>query len=64
MRNWLATALNGSVLLPSAAKIATRYQAFLLDLPRLSARFHLDPNDLQFVELRTLGEEWVDQNRP
>lgn len=64
VRNWLATALDGSVLLPSAAKMADRYQAFLLDLPRISARFHLDPDDLQFVELRTLVEEWVDQNQP
>jgi hypothetical protein len=64
VRNWLATTLDGSVLLPSAARIAMRYQAFLVDLPRLSGRFHLDPDDLQFVELRTLVEEWVDQNRP
>ncbi|HEU4559282.1 MAG TPA: hypothetical protein VFS20_15605 [Longimicrobium sp.] len=63
-RNWLATSLDGSVLLPSAAKMADRYRAFLADLPRISAPFHLDPDDLQFVELRTLVEEWVDQNKP
>jgi hypothetical protein len=64
VRNWLATALDGSVLLPSSAKMAERYQAFVTELPRLCAPFHLDPNDLQFVELRTLVEEWVDQNKP
>lgn len=64
VRNWLATSLDGSVMLPSAAKMADRYRAFLTDLPRISAPFHLDPDDLQFVELRTLVEEWVDQNQP
>ncbi|HEX9936189.1 MAG TPA: hypothetical protein VGB15_03680 [Longimicrobium sp.] len=64
VRNWLATSLDGSVMLPSAAKMADRYRAFLTDLPRISSPFHLDADDLQFVELRTLVEEWVDQNQP
>lgn len=64
VRNWLATTLDGSVLLPSAAKVAERYNSFLADLPSVCAPLHLDPDDLQFVELRTLVEEWVDQHRP
>jgi hypothetical protein len=64
VRNWLATTLNGSILLPSAAKVADRYRAFLTELSQISERFHLDSDDLQFVELRTLVEEWVDQNKP
>jgi hypothetical protein len=64
VRNWLATALDGSVLLPSAAKMNERYRAFLVELPGVCAPLHLDPHDLQFVELRTLVEEWVDQNKP
>ena len=64
VRNWLATSLDGSVLLPSAGKMVDRYSTFLANLPGICARFHLDPDDLQFVELRTLVEEWVDQNRP
>lgn len=64
VRNWLTTTLEGSVLLPSSARIAERYKNFLAELPKMCAPFHLDPNDLQFVELRTLVEEWVDQNTP
>lgn len=64
VRDWLATTLDGSVLLPSAVKMAERYGAFLAQLPSVCAPLHLDSNDLQFVELRTLVEEWVDQNRP
>jgi hypothetical protein len=64
VRNWLATTLDGTVLLPSAAKVVDRYRAFQADLPGICTPLHLDPDDLQFVELRTLIEEWVDQNRP
>lgn len=64
VRNWLATTLDGTVLLPSAAKLVDRYRSFQTDLPGICAPLHLDPDDLQFVELRTLIEEWVDQNRP
>jgi hypothetical protein len=64
VRNWLATTLDGTILLPSAAKLVDRYHAFQADLPGICAPLHLDPDDLQFVELRTLIEEWVDQNRP
>ena len=64
VRNWLATTLDGTVLLPSAARLVDRYRAFQADLPGICAPLHLDPDDLQFVELRTLVEEWVDQNRP
>ena len=64
VRNWLATTLDGSVLLPSSAKMTERYREFLEELPKVCAPLHLDPGDLQFVELRTLVEEWVDQNRP
>lgn len=64
VRNWLATSLDGSVLLPSAEKMADRYTAFVADLPGVCGPLHLEPDDLQFVELRTLVEEWVDQNRP
>lgn len=64
VRNWLATTLDGAVLLPSAARMTERYRTFEAELPGICAPLHLDPNDLQFVELRTLVEEWVDQNRP
>lgn len=64
VRNWLATTLDGTVLLPSAAKMAERYRTFVAELPGICTPLHLDPDDLQFVELRTLVEEWVDQNRP
>ncbi|HEX8831059.1 MAG TPA: hypothetical protein VF705_07845, partial [Longimicrobium sp.] len=64
VRNWLATALDGSVLLPSPSKMAERCRSFVSDLPRICAPLHLDPDELQFVELRTLAEEWIDQNKP
>lgn len=50
--------------LSSAAKVMERYRAFLADLPAICTPLHLDADAPQFVELRTLVEEWVDQNRP
>lgn len=64
VRNWLTTFIDGRFLLPSAAKMAERYRQFLAELPNVCAPLHLDPDDLQFVEFRTLVEEWVEQNRP
>lgn len=60
VRHWLATALDGSVLLLSAAAMAERYQEFIRDLPSTCKRLRLDIDDLQFVELRTLVEEWAE----
>lgn len=63
VRDMLASARAGAVLLPGAKKIGQRYQEFQNQLPQMCAPFHLDPDDLRFFELRTLVQEWVDVNR-
>lgn len=64
VRNWLSTALDGTVFLPGPAVMCERYAAFQSELPRICRRFHLQPAELQFVEFRTLAEEWADLNPP
>ncbi|HEY0023570.1 MAG TPA: hypothetical protein VGB24_11685 [Longimicrobium sp.] len=59
VRNWLITALAGNELLLSTATIANRYEEFTADLPDICEELLLDVDDLQFVELRALAEEWV-----
>jgi hypothetical protein len=41
-----------------------RYETFQADLPASCTLWHLDPDDLQFVEFRTLIQEWVIENPP
>jgi hypothetical protein len=67
VRNWLAnfrSLENSGFLLPGATKMIARYDQFLTALPVMSERVHIEPSELQFVELRTLAEEWVDLNPP
>jgi hypothetical protein len=59
VRNWLITALAGNELLLSTATIVHRYEEFTADLPDVCEELLLDVDDLQFVELRALAEEWV-----
>lgn len=59
VRNWLITALAGDELLLSATTIIHRYEEFTSDLPAVCEDLMLDVDDLQFVELRSLAEEWV-----
>ena len=70
-RDWLNTFRNppraggpavSSSLLPGAKAVSDRYARFQRELPTLCDRLRLDPDELQFVEIRTLIEEWVDQN--
>lgn len=64
VRNWLASSLTPSVLLPGARKVAERYAAFQDALPVSCANWHLDARELQFLEVRTLAQEWVGENPP
>lgn len=64
VRNWLASFLGPSVLLPGARKMAERYVAFQEALPITCANWHLDVRELQFLEVRTLAQEWVGENPP
>jgi hypothetical protein len=64
VRNWLASFLSPTVLLPGGRKMAERYAAFQEALPVLSASWQLDARDLQFLEIRTLAQEWVGENPP
>lgn len=64
VRNWLSAYLSPTVLLPGPHKMRERYEAFQADLPALCTSWHLDPDELQFAELRALTQEWVIGNPP
>jgi hypothetical protein len=59
VRAMLATALHGVERIPGDAVIRKRYRLFRADLPALCQRLHIKPAELQFVELRSLIEEWL-----
>lgn len=64
VRNWLGTFSidQGMGTIPGPKKMSERYAAFMDQLPVQCAGFHLEPDKLSFVELRTLIEEWLDEN--
>ena len=63
VRNWLRNASAGSgVVIPSAKTMVERYERFRRDLPRLSRRFRLDPDELIFNDFTTLTAEWLSLN--
>jgi hypothetical protein len=63
VRDWLASWLcDTGVLVPGEAHMRERYREFSYDLPILSRDLRLDPGRLLFAELRTLVQEWADQN--
>jgi hypothetical protein len=63
VRHTLATASATSGMLRGANSIFHRFTVFRKDLPSLcSDHLTLDVHDLQFIELRTLTEEWIENN--
>lgn len=64
VRHWLAAFLGPGILLPGPRTMADRYAAFQAQLPASCSSWHLQPTDLQFVELRAMVQEWVIENRP
>lgn len=63
VRDWLATWLcdTGSTV-PGDTHMCERYREFSYDLPVLCRDLRLEPERLLFAELRTLVQEWADQN--
>ena len=61
VRAMLATALGG-FRLPGPVRIVERYSAFQAELSALCRELAIAPGELQFVELRTLMEEWITKN--
>jgi len=61
VRAMLATALGG-IRLPGPRRILERYEAFLSDLPTFCHTLQATPAELQFVELRTIMQEWTARN--
>lgn len=59
VRAMLATAMGGAARVPGAARIVARHQHFRRELAALCRELHVEPGELQFVELRTLVEEWI-----
>lgn len=58
VRGMLANARGGDGRIPGAAVISDRYARFEAELPELCARLHVTPEELEFVELRALIQEW------
>lgn len=61
VRAMLATS-TGGVRLPGPVRILERYSAFQTQLSVACRDLGIAPGELQFVELRTLMEEWIADN--
>jgi len=63
VRDWLASWLcDTGVTVPGDTHMCERYREFSYDLPVLCRDLRLEPERLLFAELRTLVQEWADQN--
>jgi hypothetical protein len=62
VRAMLATALGGAERLPGPTRVVQRYQGFLHELPVACEDLDLRLNELQFVELRSLMQVWIDEH--
>jgi hypothetical protein len=56
-RNWLANVSRR--LLPSADKVASTYEAFLVDLPALAAELEFDPANIPYVDFERIVVSWL-----
>jgi hypothetical protein len=59
VRGILTTALGGTARIPGESTINARYLQFRKELPGICRALHVKPKELQFVELRSLIEEWI-----
>jgi hypothetical protein len=64
VRNWLGafSVAQGMGTIPGSKKMRERYAVFTANLPVQCAGIHLEPNALGFLELRTLVQEWLNEN--
>lgn len=62
VRSMLATARDGIGRLPGPATIIERCERFFNGLPVVCESLHVRPEELQFVELRILIEQWLDDH--
>jgi hypothetical protein len=62
VRAMLATALGGGVRIPGPSTICERYARFKAELPALCGTLHVKPAELQFVEMRSIIINWVEEN--
>jgi hypothetical protein len=63
VRDWLASWLcDTGVLVAGESHMSERYREFSYDVRALCRDLHLDPDRLLFAELRTLVQEWAEQN--
>lgn len=58
VRGMLANARGGDGRIPGAVVIGARFHRFEAELPEMCASLHLQPDELEFVELRGLIQEW------
>jgi len=60
VRDWLNNSpVDAGIMKPGAKKMSERYERFMEELPELCERFHLDVEDLTFIDFRTLLVEWL-----
>lgn len=62
VRAMLATALGGAERVPGPERILQRYEAFLRELPTACQDLDVRPDELQFVELRTMMQIWINRH--
>ena len=61
IRNWLNTFIELQPL-PGANAIAAKYNAYLLDRPRIYANLHLIADEVQYADTTQIIEEWIPLN--
>ncbi|HEU0055599.1 MAG TPA: hypothetical protein VFQ39_20565 [Longimicrobium sp.] len=61
VRGMLTTAADEGARIPGPARVLERYEQFKVELPDLCDRLHLKPNELEFVELRSLAQSWLNR---
>jgi hypothetical protein len=64
VRNWLNNAAPRTILVSGGTVMASRYQDFRRDLPKLCAALRLRTRDLTFNNFVLLLEEWIEVNSP
>lgn len=62
VRDWLRNALMDAATLPGASRIASQYDLFRSELPRICELIGLDENELVFTDLTMLISIWLREN--
>ena len=63
VRDWLnSSPVDPEATKPGARKMTERYDRFIEELPALCEVLHLHPEEVTFLDFRTILEEWLTYN--